>query len=103
MLPPSLIAFTAALLVPFIAAATPSCQPSNYGADLSNFTNTSNEFCNKLANESFIIDTIMYGVQKSIIAFQFTPQNGSNTTCDLSTCLSGTSALSSTCMYEPLA
>jgi hypothetical protein len=97
MLPQSLIALTATLLVPLIAAATPSCQPSNYGADISNFTNTSLEFCNKLANESFILDTMMYGVQKSIIAFQFTLQNGTSGTCDLNGCLSDVSALAVTC------
>lgn len=96
MLPQSLIAFTATLLVPSIAAAsTPSCQRSNYGAGLDDFKNGSMQFCNKLANENFTLDMNMYGVQKSIIAFQFTPQNGA--TCNLNACSAGGSALAINC------
>ena len=102
MLPQSLLAFTVTLLIPLISAATPSCEPSNNAADLSNFTSTSISFCQKLADESFILDTMMYGVQKSIIAFQFTPQNttGTNGTCNLDSCLNGISALSVACARD---
>jgi hypothetical protein len=97
MLPTPLLALTASLLIPRIAASsTPVCEPSTQGYTTSNITTLYKDFCGILEKSNFTSDVQLYGA--FMVSFSFTSANSSNI-CDLSNCLSSYSSLVQSCKH----
>jgi len=97
MLPTPLLALTASLLIPRIAASsTPICESSTQGYATSDITTLYKDFCGILEKSNFTSDVQLYGT--FMVSFSFTSANSSNI-CDLSNCLSSYSSLVQSCKH----
>jgi hypothetical protein len=95
MLPSTLLALTATLLAPLVAASSnPTCVPSVNGYDIPTATDYYNDFCTKLHDMNFTNDVRMYGLP--YMTFTFAPQPG-NGTCNLGNCIQSFGAMFNSC------
>jgi hypothetical protein len=95
MLPTSLLALMASLVLPLIAAtSTPVCIPSAEGYQLEKLDTLYQTFCSDLSKSGFSASQEVYGVP--VISLSFVPTNGVDK-CNQTNCLSTFGALTQSC------
>jgi len=98
MFPTSLLALTASLIIPLIAASSiPICEPSTQVYATSDITTLYKDFCGVLEKNNFTSDVQLYGA--FIVSFGFISANSSNV-CDLNNCLSSYFSLVQSCQLN---
>jgi hypothetical protein len=99
MPPLFLLAFTASLIVPLIAAClTPVCVPSTEGYQVGELNKLFKNFCGDLSKDDFAADREVYG---PITSLSFRPATGADL-CDQSNCLSAFGTLIQPCKCKVL-
>src|SRR6187402_25875 len=94
MLPSSLLALTASLLVSLTTASSPVCVPSENGYQAEKLTFLYNDFCNQLVSSNFGSQVKLYDLP--IVSLSFTSANTASP-CDLNNCLQSYTTLADAC------